>query len=77
MTRLPLDALKMSLSLYHLNLDNFLILRALQVPEEIHEEWKKGGANRARLQELFAQCGFDKVGGPLCLPKSLWTLEAN
>ena len=35
-------------------------LRSLSVPESIHEEWKKGGTSRARLQELFASCGFDK-----------------
>ena len=38
-------------------------LRMLQVPLEIHNEWKQGGASRARLQELFQQCNFDKAYG--------------
>ena len=36
-------------------------LRLLQVPEEIHNEWRKGGASRQRLQELFATHNFDKA----------------
>ena len=35
--------------------------RNLLVPRETYEEWKKGGASRARLQETFAQLNFDKV----------------
>ena len=38
-------------------------LRMLQVPLEIHNEWRQGGASRARLQELFQQCNFDKAYG--------------
>ena len=37
------------------------IPRNLQVPEEIHNEWKKGGTSRQRLQELFATHNFDKA----------------
>ena len=36
--------------------------RNLLVPREIYEEWRKGGASRARLQETFANLNFDKVG---------------
>ena len=36
-------------------------LRILQVPEQIHNEWRQGGASRARLQELFANCNFVKA----------------
>ncbi|CAL1128311.1 unnamed protein product [Cladocopium goreaui] len=37
------------------------VRKMLQVPLEIHNEWKQGGASRARLQELFQQCNFDKA----------------
>ena len=37
--------------------------RNLQVPESIHEAWKKGGESRTNLQKLFAEAGFQKDWG--------------
>ena len=37
--------------------------RNLQVPEAIHEQWKKGGASRTALQQMFQEAGFNKDPG--------------
>ena len=35
--------------------------RKLQVPQEIHDQWKAGGASRTKLQEMLVKCDFDKA----------------
>ena len=32
----------------------------LKVPEEIHDQWKAGGASRERLLKIWVGSGFDK-----------------
>lgn len=51
----------MCIWLFHHKFIELYPLRNLQVPQEIHNEWKQGGASRTRLQELFASLNFDKA----------------
>ena len=38
----------------------------LNVPEQVHEEWKKGGHSRQQLLEMLENAGWDKDPLPLC-----------
>ena len=40
----------------------FADLRKLQVPQAVHDAWVAGGTERKKLQEIFAQSGFEKDG---------------
>ena len=45
----------------HMGSIDFNLLRTLQVPQELHDEYMKGGSSRQRLTDLFSQCGLDKA----------------
>ena len=56
-------------------------MRSLNVPEDIHKLWLKGGDDRKELSRRLLECGLDKVGSLGCTVSSIhklglcWLLE--
>ena len=38
--------------------------KGLEVPESVHNMWKKGANSRRELKKVLLECGMDKVGPP-------------